>query len=169
MNYIPFTSRHGKCIPFNSSSTPQGTPCDVLYEQGVTYVYLSNRRANGDLRKYIDIFDETQLFFNTSVPPQCLTEARKILCHYFLPTCGNSTVFQPPTSVCKEMCWHLQNLCPIAFDQLATYFRGNSAMLAPLGVTMINCSNTGEYVDPLEHCCSDLDITIRECDHCMLC
>lgn len=159
-----YTCRHGKCIPFeyDRSISHQGTPCDVLYEQGVTYVYLSSRRAEGSLPRYIDIFDETNLFFNVSVPARCLTEARKVLCHYFLPTCGNMTTFEPPTSVCEDVCERLRNLCPLEFNQLSLYFKSNSKILAPLGVTMINCSNTGEYIDPLHHCCSDLNIDIRK-------
>ena len=155
----------GKCIPYqyDNNISPHGTPCDVFYEQGVTYVYLSSRRAKGNLQRYVEIFDETQLFFNVSIPARCVTEARKILCHYFLPTCGNETTFEPPTSVCEDVCEHLRNLCPSEFKQLSLYFMSKKIELGELGVTMIDCSNTGEFIDPLQHCCSDLDIDIRKC------
>ena len=125
-------------------------------------MYLSKRRADGEFLAYVDLFDETQLFFSSRVPSRCLEEARKILCHYYLPTCGNETVFEPPTSVCEETCEYLRYLCPMEFEGLAEYFRIRDADLRPLGVTMINCSNTGDYLDPLDHCCSTLDIEPRK-------
>ena len=108
------------------------------------------------------MFDDTQLFFDSRVPLRCLDEARAILCHYFLPPCGNETVFEPPSSVCEETCDYLRYLCPEEFEALMEYFRSREHILGRLGVTMINCSNTGEYIAPLDHCCSDLNIEIRK-------
>ena len=34
----------------------------------------------------------------------------------------------------------------------------STKILAPLGLTLINCSNTGEYLPPNQHCCTNLDI-----------
>ena len=84
------------------------------------------------------------------------------MCHYYISTCGNSTVFEPPTSVCQDVCEYLWNLCPDQFQQLALHFLRNANVLTPAGLTMINCSNTGDYISPLQHSCSDLDIKIRE-------
>ena len=80
---------------------------------------------------------------------------------------------QLTASVCQDVCDHLHNLCPLLFEQLEVYFSGT---VTPEGVTMINCSDTGEYIAPLQHCCEDLDIDIRkqppkkfhECHYCFL-
>ena len=127
----------------------------------MTYVYLSQRRAGGNYQRYLNFFRDTTLFFNL-ISEECMDEARKILCHYYVPTCGNSTAFRPPTSVCQDVCEHFRNLCPLEFMQLMEHFETNADFLAPEGLTMINCSNTGEFIDPLQHCCSDLDIEIRK-------
>ena len=152
--------RYGKCLPYNTSGT-HGTQCDELYTEGETYVFLSSRRLGGKLDRYLALLQDTKLFFDL-IPPECINEARKVLCHYYFPTCGNSTVFEPPTSVCEDVCEHLRNLCPDLFEKLALYFAYNTAVLAPNGLTMINCFITGDYLSPLQHCCSDLDIEIRE-------
>ena len=124
-------------------------------------MYLSSQRARGDFETYLDYFGDTQLFFNL-IPDECIDVARKVLCHYFLPTCGNSTVFEPPASVCQDVCEHLRNLCPVLFEQLRLHFLRNAPLLAPNGLTMINCSNTGDFIEPLNHCCTDLDIDTCE-------
>lgn len=123
-------------------------------------MYLSFDRFRGDIARYIWYFRETHIFFNL-IPKECNSEARKILCHYYLPTCGNSTVFKNPTSVCQDVCMYLQSLCPIVFEQLEKYFTSNQQLVS-VGMKMINCSNTGDFISPLQHCCEDLDIEIRK-------
>jgi c-mer proto-oncogene tyrosine kinase/anaplastic lymphoma kinase/receptor tyrosine kinase len=150
--------RDGNCIPFYTGSTPHGTPCDVLYKEDITYVYISNHRRGGNFQEYLRFFLDATLTFNL-IQPKCINEARKILCHYFLPTCGNETVFVPPTSVCQGVCEYLRSLCPKEFAALADYFSSRPD-LGHSGITLLNCSNTGEYIAPLNHCCSDLDIAI---------
>ena len=151
--------RYGGCFPYNSSGV-EGIPCDDLYQQNVTYIYLSSDRAHGNFENYLRHFHNTDLVFNI-IPMQCIDKAKKILCHYYLPTCGNTTVFNSPTSVCRGACEHLRSLCPKEFELLTQYFQ-NSQFLAEVNITMINCSNTGDFIDPLQHCCTDLDIEIRK-------
>ena len=153
--------RYGKCLPYNTSSTHHGTICDEFYTEGETYVFLSSRRVGGKLDHYLAYLQDTKLFSNL-IPPKCINQARKVLCHYYLPTCGNSTVFEPPTSVCEDVCEYLRNLCPDLFEQMALYLELNAAVLAPVGLTMINCFITGDYLSPLQHCCTDLNIEICE-------
>ena len=124
------------------------------------YIPLTRGKARGDLESYLRFFMDTDLAFNLA-PERCIKEARLILCHFALPPCGNVTVFEPPTSVCEDVCNYLRSLCPEEFLQVSEYFRIRTD-LARYGLTMINCSNTGEYLEPLEHCCSDLTIKIRE-------
>ena len=153
---------YGSCFPYDTSSTPSGTPCDEIYTQQETYVFLSSRRTEGDFNRYLRRFRDINTFFDLIIPAKCINETRKVLCHFFLPTCGNSTVFKPPTSVCEDICEHLRNICPDEFQQLSLHFQLNSGVLQPLGLTMINCLDTGDYISPLQHCCSDLGIEIRK-------
>ena len=154
--FIP-PPRYGRCFPYETSSTP----CDELYTEGETYVFLLSRRAGGNFNLYLAVFQNSQPYIDI-FPPECIDKARKIFCHYYLPTCGNSTVFEPPTSVCEDVCEHLRNLCPDQFQQLALHLNLNAELFSPFGLTMIDCMNTGDYISPLQHCCSDLDIEIRE-------
>ena len=91
-----------------------------------------------------------------------MDEVREVLCHYYLPPCGNATVFELPTSVCEDVCEHLENLCPEVVREIDIFFETNKEILAPYGLTMINCSNTGDYLPPIQHCCSSLGIDIRK-------
>ena len=137
-----------------------GTPCDDLFQQGVDYVYIPNTRTGGDLRSYLRFFRDTDLAFQLA-PDKCKREAQLVLCHHFLPPCGNSTVFEPPTSVCKDVCNYLRSLCLVEYEFVLDYFQQRPGLLLA-GLTLINCSNTGEYIEPLPHCCSDVGIDIRK-------
>ena len=153
-------SRYGKCIRYDTSNMALGLPCDDLFKQGVENVFLPNDRANGNFQHYIQIIGNVQFVFSL-IPQRCAEEAKLILCHYFFPPCGNSTVFNPPTSVCGEVCDYLQSLCPDEFASATAHF-GGQPRLMELGFTMINCSHTGEYLEPLQYCCSDVDVEIRK-------
>ena len=92
----------------------------------------------------------------TIVPDLCNREVQLILCHYFLPPCGNSTVFEPLTSVCEDICNYFHDLCPEIIKDVSNYLNQR------YNQTLINCSNTGEGIEPLPHCCSDVGINIRK-------
>ena len=73
-------------------------------------------------------------------------------------------MFEAPTSLCEDICDYFSRICHEEFGDLAEYYM-NIVDFSKYGVTMINCSNTGEYLDPLGHCCSDLKIEIRKCTY----
>ena len=152
--------RYGNCVPYDTSSLTRGTPCDDLHIQNVDNVFIPYNRAGGNLQYYLSFVRDTDLLFSF-IPEICRDEAKLVICHYFSPTCGNSTVFEPPTSVCEDICNYLRSLCPMEWEQASEYFEVRPD-LASIGFTMINCSNTGEYLPP-SHCCEDLGIEIRKC------
>ena len=90
------------------------------------------------------------------VESKCVDPFKRVFCHFLLPPCGNSTVFELPTSVCMETCKNVQELCSLEWEEILTYFEENYNFLRPRGLTFINCNNTGEYLNPLPHCCSDM-------------
>ena len=160
--------RFGNCVPYDTRAYP-GIPCDSLYGQGETYVYIpfTRGRIGGNFDNYVLFFRDTELAFNF-IPEECIVEARSILCQYFFPPCGNTTVFEPPESVCEDVCEYLLTLCPEEYALLEEYFNERAHLLLPYGIDLMNCSNTGKYLQPLNYCCSDLSINIRKC-HWIVC
>ena len=66
-------------------------------------MYVPYVRVGKNVRHYIGFFDSTELALNL-VPPVCIAETRLELCQYYMPPCGNSTLFEPPKSVCGGVC-----------------------------------------------------------------
>ena len=155
-----FTHSYGNCVPYDLSSASLGTPCDELFQQGVDYVYMPYTRVGGQLSPYLSFFEDTHIAFQLA-PDRCKRQTQLAMCHYFLPPCGNSTVFKPPTSVCDDICNHLFDLCPAEFEFALQYFEQRPG-LVQAGLSFINCSNTGEYLEPLPYCCSDVGVSIRK-------
>ena len=148
------TCSYGNCVPFDSSSLDSGTFCDDLLQQGVDYVYIPYTEEGGDLRSYLNTFANLNLVFKI-IPDRCKREATLILCHSFLPPCGNSTVYEPPTSICEDDCNYVRDLCPVEYLGAAEYFRQQRNY-------SFTCSNTGEFLDTLPHCCSDVGVDVRK-------
>ena len=80
---------------------------------------------------------------------QSLGVCEEMMCHYFFPSCGNSTVFEFPTSVCPSDCEEQRHKCPSQW----TWFQQklSSAMIHQLD----NCSNT-TFTQNLSHSCSSV-------------
>ena len=83
---------------------------------------------------------------------------KKVEFHYRFPPCGNSSVFQLPTSVCEDVCKHFRSVCSEVVNDLNVYYTSNAEIFEQMGVRAMNCSNTGDSLDKLEHCCTDLGI-----------
>ena len=158
LNWVPkcifslsFFNRYGNCHPYQSIRA-----CDSLRSPGVDYVYISYGRAGGDLSRYTRFFANSADLIIGQAPEQCLDMASKIFCHVFFPSCGNETEFSPPTALCQDTCEYVQSLCPSEWDQVAEYFERER----PLGTNFIKCIATGDYLEPLPHCCTNAGIVI---------
>ena len=138
------------------------TPCNSLLRAGVDYVYIPKTRTSGRqylLSRYVN---ETEIALSL-IPERCRDVIIKLLCTFYLIPCENSSVFQPPVSVCSEQCLHLRNdLCPTVWELVLGYFR-NNPRLADLGLGFIECNNTGLILEPLPYCCTDAGIPLRKC------
>ena len=159
--------RFGNCVPYDTRAYA-GIPCDFLYGQGETFVYIPFTRGEigGNFDEYIKFFKDTKIVLEL-IPDECVMAARSSMCQYYLPPCGNTTVFESPESVCEDVCEYLITLCPELYVLLEEHFNERPELL-PYGVDLINCSNTGQYLQPLNYCCSDLSINIRKC-HWIVC
>ena len=154
--------RFGNCVPYQTNE--QSIGCDTLYTPGVDHIYVSYQRTGGNLNRYIDIIEDAADLLIGVFPEKCRDSAIRVLCHYYLPPCGNSTMFEPPTSVCMEACNYLQEMCPNEWEYVVSYFEQSDTRHGAYGANFINCRNTGVYLDPLPHCCSYVGLDI-----CMSC
>ena len=94
---------------------------------------------------------------------RCYDAARRIICHFYLPPCGNSTLFELPTSVCKETCYTVQDMCGEEWENVVSMFEQNRLSIEPEGTTFIECEDTGKHLNPLPYNCSDLGILCECC------
>ena len=149
---VLYKCRYGSCVPFESVDF-----CDEIYEPKIDYIYIPNNRSEGSLsqlkrhiRKYGEIFIEEL--------KACKSIALRVLCHYYLPPCGRGNQFKPPSAVCKEQCHIIAQECPDEWDNLVKSFQFFRERVESAGLHLINCDFPGLYLEPLPHCCSDLNL-----------
>ena len=162
-HYMFLTCRHGNCVPYRSQETP--TPCDAIYESGVDYIYVSYERFDGSFSRFMHVIQKFG-FQLLSTLESCYDTALKVICHYYLPPCGNATHFKPPTSVCSDTCHKLQDLCPLEWDLVVKTFEQNMIILEEDGLLFIECDNPGLYLHPLPHCCSNAGVNTCKLKFC---
>ena len=159
VNWVLFICRYGNCVPYNAREMP--TPCDDFYESGVDYVYIPYERIGGSFSMFMRniVRFGPQLLASLE---SCYETARRVICHFYLPPCGNSTHFQPPTSVCGNTCHQLRDLCPTEWDRVVETFEQNRIILEVDGFLFIDCEDTGQYLSPLPYCCSKAGVNACE-------
>ena len=87
-----------------------------------------------------------------TVSSHCQDLIRSVLClHYYTP-CGFDAAL---VSICPEECFYVQKSCAQIWNQLQRLLR-----ISGTDLRFINCSNPGQILDPLPHCCVDAGITI---------
>ncbi len=150
--YTIIMCRYGRCVPYVRPST--GGPCDSLFEEGVDYIFLPFTRANGSLRIINDRLDEF-VFALELINEPCLTAAVYSICNFIYPPCGTSTQFSPPPAMCTDDCLIVtEDICKTEFVTLRKYFfESVPSSMEALGLDVINCSDPGQFIDPLPHCC----------------
>ena len=145
--------RYGNCVPYRAQE--KASPCDDLYTSGVDYVFVPFSRYKGKysmLMKSIVIFGPQLL----SGFDKCYDIAKRVICHFYLPPCGNTTSFETPTSVCEDTCHAVQDACGTQWESVKRFldiFFGADHSLA-----FIDCDDTGRHLDPISHKCSTMDI-----------
>jgi len=138
------------------------TPCDVLLTSGVDYVYLPNGRGGGSLDSLTNFVADTTVVFGLISEP-CREVARKALCSFYYPPCGNSTTFEPPISVCQDECAYIRDeLCSIEWQLALQHLAGIPDILNTYNIHFLNCSDPAAYIEPLPHCCLDGIVQIGE-------
>ena len=97
---------------------------------------------------------------------KCSDVARQVFCHYYLPPCGNSSVFELPTSICRETCQILQETCGEDWDIAITAFQQNPFVIRE-EIDFIVCEDPGKPLSPLPYSCTPFEIII--CRFAIMC
>ena len=158
ISYVCFIAiiiiRYGSCVPFLPYLLGRGIPCDSVYKSGTDYVYIENSSESlqplnviGEVEDVLQVESSLNDFY-------CMNLTIHLICHYYLPSCGNSTHFKPPTFVCSDACHLLSQMCPTHWGAYESKLKGKSNPL--------NCSYIKQNTDPLNHSCSDLGVYTSE-------
>ena len=124
-------------------------------------MYVPHNRSGGSFSRLInDITDYGPTLLKSL--DDCYEPARLVLCRYYLPPCGNATVFQPPTTVCPRQCHLISQLCPNEWANVVNDFIANDLIISPEGLQLIDCAFPGKHLSPLPHCCSDFGLNISQ-------
>lgn len=142
--YFYIVYRFGKCEVYEH-------PVDVCaLRLGVDYVYVSNRLGgtqNSISTVLNEIIESVDLI--ATHDKDCVDQVYRLICHYYLPTCGNFTHFIPPSSLCQEECNYVKDNCE------ATW---RAADITFTDLPFIDCDDTAQLLSPLPNCCTGAGI-----------
>ena len=123
-------------------------------------MFVPFRRALGNITLLNQIVTNVNVLVNL-ISDACREPARKIVCYFYYPPCGNSTMFDPPKEVCSDTCVFIRDeLCPMEWELASRHFNSIIEFITNFGLNFIDCNNTGAFIDPLPHCCSNAGIEI---------
>ena len=100
----------------------------------------------------LKIISETESILKEGfIGVECAINTIRMICHYYLPPCGNATHFEPPTSVCSAACQQQIQTCQDFFGR----FQGK---LQEMNIDPLTCLDNESILSPLPHSCSDLGL-----------
>ena len=129
--------------------------CDEFYNPGVDYIYVPNTRIRGKYSKLMEYIVNFGSLVLGSLE-KCSDAAKQAICHYYLPPCGNSSVFELPTSVCREICQILQETCGEDWDMAIATFQ-QITFATQEEIDIIDCEDPGKPLSPLPYNCTPLE------------
>ena len=136
----------GICQPYRGGSTL----CDGEFDETINVHTSRNVQSQEVLTSTLNNVISFSSF--DTVSSHCQNLIRSVLClHYYTP-CGLDAAL---VSICPEECFYVQNSCSQIWNDLERLLKVSGTDLR-----FINCSNPGEILDPLPHCCVDARITI---------
>ena len=152
LNHLLF--RYGHCIPFRKQE--KESLCDDFYTSGVDYIYIPRTRNHG---RYSRLMKDIIMFAPILLGSldKCYEVARSIICHFYLPPCGNSTVFELPKSVCEDTCLQVQEACGEEWQRVLDMFQQNRIALEREGTSFIDCADPGKQLRPLPYNCTSME------------
>ena len=69
----------------------------------------------------------------------------RAFCLYYLPPCGNTSKFVPPSSICRKECQMVQEKC---------HYPWKAALVVLDIEPVIDCNDTSKILFPIPHCCT---------------
>ena len=136
----------GICQPYQGGSTL----CDDEVGENINVHISRNVQTQAVLTSTLNEVISASAF--DTVSSHCKDLIRNVLClHYYTP-CGFDAAL---VSICTEECFYVQESCAQIWNQLERLLR-----ISGTDLRFINCSNPGQILDPLPHCCVDAGITI---------
>ena len=148
MLFLLIYSRYGSCVPFSPYLLGSGIPCNNnVYKSGTDYVYIKN---SNESFQPLNVIGQIEAELHENSLNHCLNSTIRVICHFYLPPCGNSTHFEPPTSVCSDACLLQSEMCP-------THWRAFESELRRINNTL-SCSNVENAVGPFPHSCSNVGV-----------
>ena len=145
-------------MPYRQQDIP--SVCDRFYTSGVDFVYDPYDRDE-DFFFVLRSLNRVLLLIESTLE-DCNGPIVEVLCHFLFPPCGNVSVIKSPTSVCEEVCRYVFGLCSEQWKEILETLEDKGFVFETSILSSINCSNTGEYLEPLPHCCS-----YRRCYYCV--
>ena len=129
--------------------------CEGVLRQDVDFVYAKSSLGN---QTVIAEFLNKKIRDIDSGDEDCIKMMYRVLCHYYLPPCGNTTHPAPPSSICQEECQMVQDKCKDTWNAALV-------VLYKLEIKpIIDCSDTSNILFPIPHCCTraGLGMTVAE-------
>ena len=139
--------RYGECEAYIIETEV----CVGILRTGIDYVFINHHLGTQtDIGSVLDQSIKLAKNVITSEDVACLKQVSRILCHYYLPTCGNTTDTVLPSLLCQEECVFVRSTCQRVWELVESSFNNS--------YHFINCKNTSQTLFPQQVCCYEVDI-----------
>ena len=123
-------------------------------------MFVPFRRRSGDVVQLNNFVADANIVVDL-ISDDCREPARRILCYFYYPPCGNETMFESPKEVCRNTCMFLRDdLCPVEWESATQHFNRIGDFVTRIGLNFIDCNDPGAFIHPLPHCCFDAGLDI---------
>ena len=141
-----FNTRLGRCEAYSGGIEV----CDGVVRLAVDRIYIPNNYGTqSNFSTILNSKIQTMHQFSATHDNDCVDQVLRVVCHYYLPPCGNFTHPHPPTSICQDECSQVQSKCHKTWET-------TRALLAPY--SFINCDDTSQLLFPIPNCCTGAGI-----------
>ena len=111
--------RYGECFNYTKI-------CDDVLRLNLDYVYAKS--SLGDQKTIARLLNMKITEIETvldGLDEDCVKQVFRILCHFYLPPCGNTTHPAPPSSICQEECQMVQENCHKTWTSVLLTFKAD--------------------------------------------
>ena len=127
--------------------------CEGMLRLGIDYVYSSHRLGTqSSISQVLNDNVGTVRDIISTHSKECVRQVFQLLCSYYLPSCGNATHTESPSSICEEECVYVQETCRGTWQAIVLVFNDLDPFLI--------CEDTSQLIFPLPNCCTGAGIII---------